>query len=136
MESTQLRKTQLFILFGGLFGFLSVLAGAFGAHALRGSVSAEDLATFQTAVQYQMYHSLLLVLCGALVSQSKELQFLKWLTWSGKCAVLGIFVFSGSLYLLVLTNARWWGAVTPLGGGSFLAAWFCLAKAGKYLLLR
>ena len=136
METTLLKKIQLFILFGGLFGFLSVLAGAFAAHSLRSKISAGDLAIFQTAAQYQMYHAVLLVLLAALAAQSKEAQFLKWLSWSGKAAVLGIVLFSGSLYLLVLTDTRWLGAITPLGGISFLAAWFCLAKGGKYLLLR
>ena len=135
IATTQLKKVQLFILFGGLFGFLSVLMGAFAAHSLRNKVSAADLVIFQTGTQYQMYHSLLLVLLGALSAHSKDAQFLKWLSWSGKATVLGIFLFSGSLYLLVLTDTRWWGAITPLGGISFLAAWFCLARGGKYLLL-
>jgi uncharacterized membrane protein YgdD (TMEM256/DUF423 family) len=102
-------------LVGGLIGFFGVAAGAFGAHALRTIVSPARLETFEVAVRYQMYHALALVLAG-------------WLGATGAawCFVAGTVIFSGSLYLLVLTEQRWLGAVTPIGGLLFLAGWLLL----------
>jgi uncharacterized membrane protein YgdD (TMEM256/DUF423 family) len=107
-------------LVGGLIGFLGVAAGAFGAHALRSLVTAARLETFEVAVRYQMYHALAVVLAG-------------WLGATGAawCFVAGTVIFSGSLYLLVLTDQRWLGAVTPLGGLLLLAGWFLLAFSSR-----
>jgi uncharacterized membrane protein YgdD (TMEM256/DUF423 family) len=114
------------LLVGGIFGFLAVGLGAFGAHGLKTKLNVEQLATFQTGVQYQMYHALglgLVALSSAILSQSSVL------AWAGWSFVVGVVLFSGSLYMLVLTNSRRWGLVTPLGGIFFLLGWGLLIFA-------
>lgn len=117
---------RLVIAAGALAALAGVGAGAFGAHALRGTLSGPMAAIWQTAVLYHLVHALGLVLVGTI---------LHWLPASGwvrLAAVLlaaGIVVFSGSLYLLALTGQRWLGAVTPLGGLAFLCGWAALAAA-------
>jgi uncharacterized membrane protein YgdD (TMEM256/DUF423 family) len=105
---------------------LAVALGAFGAHALQSRLPIEDRAIFETGVRYQMYHALALF-AVAFVQR-----------WGGRPSraaaagwafVAGIVLFSGSLYALVLTGVRMWGAVTPLGGLAFLAGWTMLAFA-------
>lgn len=115
--------TRLFFLLGTLFAGLAVGLGAFGAHGLRGVLSAEDLQTFEVGVRYQMYHALGLVGVAWAASrwESSTVIIAGWLF------VAGILLFSGSLYLLVLTGPRWLGAVTPLGGVAFLVGWGLLA---------
>jgi uncharacterized membrane protein YgdD (TMEM256/DUF423 family) len=108
---------------GALFGFLAVALGAFGAHGLEGRLSPADLATFETAVRYQMYHALALILVGATAATLPGFR----VRAAGWAFASGILVFSGSLYLLVLTGHRWLGAVTPLGGVAFLVGWAALA---------
>ncbi len=115
--------TRLFVLIGALVAGLAVAAGAFGAHALADRVSAARLETFETAVQYQMYHALALVLTGLLAQHSAA----DALAWAGYLFAAGILIFSGSLYVLVLTDTAWLGAVTPLGGVAFIAGWALLA---------
>jgi uncharacterized membrane protein YgdD (TMEM256/DUF423 family) len=116
---------RAFASIGALLGFLAVAAGAFGAHALRARLTPEDLSVFETAARYQMYHALALVGAAWVVG--------RWpgaaATASGWLFLLGTLVFSGSLYLLVLTGARWLGAVTPIGGLALLAGWLALAWA-------
>ena len=115
---------------GGIFGFLGVAAGAFGAHALRSRLSPELLAVFETGARYQMYHALALlaVALAAARAPSQALRAAGWLFTAG------ILVFSGSLYLLALTGVRAWGAVTPIGGLCFLAGWIALALAARAVL--
>jgi uncharacterized membrane protein YgdD (TMEM256/DUF423 family) len=109
---------------GSVLGFLSVALGAFGAHALKDFLVANQrLATYETAVQYQMYHSLALVTTGILGLLLPKSDF----GWVGVLFLAGIFIFSGSLYFLCSTGIRWLGAITPLGGVSFLAGWLWLA---------
>ena len=114
---------RLFIGIGALLAGLSVALGAFGAHGLRDTLSPEDLATFEMGARYQMYHALaLLAVAWAYARWEAPLvQVAGWLF------VIGILIFSGSLYALVLTGQRWLGAVTPLGGVALLAAWVVLA---------
>ncbi|MGH9341184.1 MAG: DUF423 domain-containing protein [Acidobacteriota bacterium] len=112
---------RLFFGLGAVFGFLSVAAGAFGAHGLRGRLSPEMLEVYEVAVRYQMYHALALLIVGLLAARAAGLAN----TAAGWLFVLGILIFSGSLYLLSLTGARWWGAVTPMGGLCLLAGWVC-----------
>ena len=117
---------KTFFTIGSICCGLAVGLGAFGAHALRARLDAADLAIFETGVRYQFYHGLALLVL-ALASQ--------WLAkssvtpWVGGLFCAGILLFSGSLYLLVLTNTRWLGAVTPLGGVCFLLGWAALAWA-------
>ncbi|HUN70190.1 MAG TPA: DUF423 domain-containing protein [Burkholderiales bacterium] len=116
---------RIFFTIGSLFGFLGVALGAFGAHALKSRLDADLLVTFEVGVRYQMYHALALLAIGWAHT--------KWpgaiLTASGWLFVAGTLVFSGSLYALSLSGARWLGAITPLGGIALLAGWLCLAWA-------
>lgn len=114
-------KTWLIV--GASLAGLAVLLGAFGAHGLKSKVSPEDLAIFETGVRYHMYHALGLLLIGIIgfnVSQD-VIQIPAYLISAG------IIIFSGSLYLLVLTDTRWLGAITPIGGVCFIAGWILLA---------
>jgi uncharacterized membrane protein YgdD (TMEM256/DUF423 family) len=115
----------VFFALGAISALLAVAAGAFGAHALRERLAADRLAVFETAARYQMYHALALLVAGWAVAR-----------WPGGAAVAagwlfvaGTLVFSGSLYLLTLTGARWLGAITPLGGLAFILGWAALAWA-------
>lgn len=112
---------------GGLLALLAVMAGAFGAHGLRGLVSERGLEVFQTAVTYQMYHSIALVLVAILAALGLSR---KLLGWAAGFYLAGILLFSGSLYLLVLTEIRWIGPITPLGGACFMVGWALLIAAG------
>jgi uncharacterized membrane protein YgdD (TMEM256/DUF423 family) len=118
---------RLFFSLGAVFAMIAVAAGAFGAHALRERLGPEYLAVFETAARYQMYHALALLAVAWAVN--------RWpgplLTWAGWLFMVGIVLFSGSLYALALTGARWLGAVTPLGGVAFLAGWVCLALSPR-----
>jgi len=102
----------------------AVALGAFGAHALKLRLAAEMLTTYQTAVQYHFWHALGLLGVGVLMMRSPDSRVLAWVAW---LLVAGLVLFSGSLYLLALTGATWLGAVTPLGGVAFIAAWLGLA---------
>lgn len=114
---------------GALFGFLGVGLGAFGAHALKTRLSPEMLGIFEIGVRYQMYHALAMVLVGVVaLSRPSGL-----LTASGMAFAAGVLVFSGSLYVLALTETRWLGAITPLGGLAFLIGWVLFAWAAASL---
>jgi len=117
-------RTFLFI--GALAGFLGVAFGAFGAHGLRNRLSPDMLAVFETAVRYQMYHALALLLTAALAARSDG-----WLvSMAGWAFTAGLLLFSGSLYVLALTGITMFGAITPLGGIAFLIGWACLLVVG------
>lgn len=117
---------RLFISLGALSGFLSVAAGAFGAHALRDRLPADLLGVFQTGVSYQMYHALGLLAVGILLARY-SIDGSAWLSAAGWLFVAGTVLFSGSLYLLALSGTTWLGAITPLGGVAFLLGWLALA---------
>jgi uncharacterized membrane protein YgdD (TMEM256/DUF423 family) len=114
---------RLFFSLGAASAFLAVAAGAFGAHSLRGRLSADLLAVFETAARYQIYHALALfaVAWAATRWPSGSIQ------WAGWLFLIGTILFSGSLYALSLTGTRWLGAITPLGGLAFLGGWILLA---------
>ena len=112
--------TKIFIVLASLNGFLAVSIGAFAAHALRDRLAQEMLNTFQTGVQYHMYHALALFGVGVLSLHFPNSALIRA---AGYLFVLGIILFSGSLYTLSVTGVRWLGAITPLGGVAFLAAW-------------
>jgi len=112
---------------GGCLALLAVMAGAFGAHGLRGLVSERDLEVFQTAVTYQMYHAIALVMVALLSGMGLSR---KLLGWAAGFYLAGIALFSGSLYLLVLTDVRWLGPVTPVGGVCFMVGWVLLIISG------
>jgi uncharacterized membrane protein YgdD (TMEM256/DUF423 family) len=117
---------RVFISIGAASGLLAVAAGAFGAHALRERLSATALDTFQTGAQYQMYHALATLAVGILLARF-SIEGSAWLNAAGWLFVAGTVLFSGSLYLLAVTDVRWLGAITPLGGVAFLAGWLALA---------
>ena len=121
---------QLTLTLGAIGGLLGVAFGAFGAHALRNRLDHHALGIFETAVQYQFIHSLALLAVGILMLQAPSSMLLRS---SAALLIIGICIFSGSLYLLSLTGFRWLGAVTPIGGLAFIAAWACLA-AGAWTL--
>ncbi len=115
-------KNQALVV-AAIFGFLGVALGAFGAHSLEAILKAnERLETWHTAVLYQFVHAGLLLVLGILQA-AKPAKLLRIATW---CSVIGILIFSGSLYILSITNIKWLGAITPIGGLSFLAAWALL----------
>jgi uncharacterized membrane protein YgdD (TMEM256/DUF423 family) len=113
-----------FMLIGSLAGFLGVAAGAFGAHALRSRLSSDMLAVFETAVRYQMYHALALLITAAVIGRVGDARLLSIAGWS---FITGVVLFSGSLYGLALSGTPGLGAITPLGGVAFLLGWGCLA---------
>jgi len=116
-------RTFLFV--GALMGFLGVALGAFGAHGLRGRLSPEMLAVFETGVRYHMYHALALIATAAFMTKLDG----RAVTAAGWCFTAGIFIFSGSLYALALSGVTVLGAITPIGGLAFLAGWILLAVA-------
>ncbi len=113
-----------FVIFAALNGFIAVALGAFAAHGLKNSLTPDLLSTFQTGVQYHMYHALALFGVGLLALHFPGNTLLRV---SGYLFLLGILFFSGSLYTLSLTGVRWLGAITPIGGVLFLAGWATLA---------
>ena len=117
---------RIFVMLGSVNMFLAVALGAFGAHGLKSRVSAELLTVWQTAVLYHLAHALGLLLVGLLASHLP----VKAAGWT---LFTGIVLFSGSLYLLVLTGFRPLGIITPLGGVAFLAGWLLLALAALKL---
>ena len=120
-----MRAARLFLLFGATYGLLGVIFGAFGAHALRARLTPEMLAIYHTGVEYQFYHAFALLAVGVLclVRPGPGLSLAGW------CFAAGVPLFSGSLYLLVLSDTRWLGAVTPLGGLLFMVGWGVLIWA-------
>ncbi len=114
-----------FLLFGAANGFLAVLLGAFGAHDLRSRISSDLYAAFQTGVDYQALHALLLLSIGLLALHHPS----RWLNRSGWLVSGGILLFCGSLYLLALTGNRALGMITPAGGILLLLGWLALATA-------
>lgn len=113
---------KIFITLGSLLAFLSVAFGAFGAHVLKARLGDHYLSIFQTGVQYQMFHSLGLILIGILAS-SVIRGSAGTLQWAGWLMVLGVVLFSGSLYALSISRVDVLGAITPFGGVAFLVSW-------------
>jgi uncharacterized membrane protein YgdD (TMEM256/DUF423 family) len=116
---------KTFLLIGALAGFLGVALGAFGAHGLRGRLSPDMLAVFETGVRYHMYHALAIILVGLIAARLDG-----WLIRAaGWCFSAGIVLFSGSLYSLSISGITILGAITPLGGLAFLLGWSFLVAA-------
>lgn len=114
---------RLFLLLGSLSGFTGVALGAFAAHGLRGRLAEDMLEVFQTGVRYQLCHALALLFLGLALARWPRAEF----SAAGWLFVFGTVVFSGSLYALSLSGARWLGAVTPIGGLAFLLGWLAVA---------
>jgi uncharacterized membrane protein YgdD (TMEM256/DUF423 family) len=117
---------KLFISLGSINAAIAVALGAFGAHALKNSLSKDMLAVFETGVQYHFYHALGLLVVGLIATHLPESSLLQW---SGWLMVAGIVFFSGSLYILAGSGISWLGAITPIGGTAFIVAWLLLAIA-------
>ncbi|WP_243387249.1 DUF423 domain-containing protein [Bacillus kexueae] len=122
---------KLFLILGAINAFLTVALGAFGAHALEGKIPQKYIETWQTGVQYQMFHALGLFVVAFVMDKLPQTSLV---TWAGWLMFVGILLFSGSLYVLSLTQVKVLGAITPLGGVSFIVAWILLMVAVfKYL---
>ena len=117
---------SLLLALGAVSGAISVMLGAFGAHALKARMSADALSAFQTAVQYQMMHSLALIAVGLWLLRHPEDMLSRY---AALAFCFGILFFSGSLYGLTLGGPRWLGPVTPIGGTLFIAGWLLFAVA-------
>ncbi|PIQ35256.1 MAG: hypothetical protein COW63_01270 [Bacteroidetes bacterium CG18_big_fil_WC_8_21_14_2_50_41_14] len=104
---------------------LAVAIGAFGAHALKPRLTEEMMQVYKTGVEYHFYHALGLLLIGILSTAWPS----GWLNWSALLIGLGIILFSGSLYVMAITGIKWVGAITPLGGLSFISGWVLLFVA-------
>lgn len=118
--------SRLFLIAGAISAALAVMLGAFGAHALREALTPDFKAVYQTANTYHFYHSLGLLLIAVVARYKPASAYLRWAGWS---MLIGIGLFSGSLYLLSISEVRWLGAITPIGGIAFIAAWLLLALA-------
>jgi uncharacterized membrane protein YgdD (TMEM256/DUF423 family) len=105
-----------------LSGLIAVVAGALGVHALKNRIAPEMLQAFETGARYQMFHALALLAVGAAADSGARAA-----VWSGRLFVAGTVLFSGSLYVMALSGARIWGAVTPLGGLCLMGGWLALA---------
>lgn len=120
--------TNLIIAIGAFNAFLAVGTGAFAAHGLKDFLSSEYLNTFKTAADYQLIHGIGLIVIGQLTKVKPN----RYNMAAAAFMFIGIILFSGSLYLLTLTNTRWLGIITPFGGLFFLASWLMLGF--NYLL--
>jgi uncharacterized membrane protein YgdD (TMEM256/DUF423 family) len=120
---------RLMLMLAAASGFVTVALGAFGAHGLKGHIDPSLLTAFHTGVDYQGLHTLALLGCGlwGLQRPSKALGLAAW------SFLIGILLFSGSLYLMALTGQRWLGAITPIGGSAFLLGWAALLTAAARL---
>ncbi|MCM2333856.1 MAG: DUF423 domain-containing protein [Anaeromyxobacteraceae bacterium] len=116
---------RTFFALGAISAALAVLFGSFGAHALRGRLSPEQLAVFETGVRYQLAHALGLLAAAWAVERFGG----DAARWGGWLLLTGSVLFSGSLYALTLTGVRWLGLVTPFGGVAFVVGWALLAMA-------
>jgi uncharacterized membrane protein YgdD (TMEM256/DUF423 family) len=117
-----MHMTQLYRLMGSILAFSAVLLGAFGAHALKETLSAYDsVQTWETAVRYQMWHAIALILLSMISLTQPTPKMI------GPCFAVGSLLFSGSLYGLALDGPKWLGPVTPLGGLSLMVGWLLLA---------
>jgi uncharacterized membrane protein YgdD (TMEM256/DUF423 family) len=121
-----MHSVKLFLILGGVNAALVVVLGAFGAHGLKARITAEMLAMYQTGVHYHLFHALGLLVIGIVAAQVVDSVYLKWAGW---LMLVGIILFSGSLYLVSVGGMRWLGIVTPFGGLAFIAAWILFVLA-------
>ncbi len=118
---------RIFLLIGSILAGLSVAGGAFASHALKDKLSDRALEIFETGIKYQMYHALALILVALFLSRLETVPMT--LSSAGYAFIVGILIFSGSLYALSLTGIKWLGAIAPIGGAAFLIGWLSLAIA-------
>ena len=125
--------TKIFLVIASILGGLSIVAGSFATHALKEKLTQYSLDIFQTASRLQMYHALALLIVAFLLTIEEPPQ--SFMVIAGYAFIVGIAIFSGSLYTLSLTGIEWLGAITPLGGVALIVGWSCMAIAGWNLKL-
>ena len=118
-------KSKWLLSFTGLSGLISVMLGAFAAHGLKATLSPSLLSAFETGVQYQFIHTLMIGLTAILLLFNLGVKPQTYFFLAAICFIIGIFCFSGSLYALALTGIKWFGPITPFGGLTFMIGW-CL----------
>ncbi len=123
MTATAEQSMKILLVLGALNGALAVILGAFGAHGLKSRVDESMLAVWSTASEYHFYHALAMLLCGLLAKAFGA----SGMVTAGWVLFAGTLVFSGSLYVLVLSGQKWIGAITPLGGTALIIGWLMLA---------
>lgn len=116
---------KFFVAIGAFFGFMAVALGAFGAHGLEGKISDQALKTWEKAVQYQMFHTVSILIVGFALLKFQTAS----LVWSGWMFIIGILLFSGSLYFYSTTGVRALAMITPFGGVIFLIGWVLFGYA-------
>lgn len=116
---------KILLIIGAINGFIAVAFGAFGAHGLEGKITESKLETWNTAVQYQMFHTIAILAVGMLMQKISASS----LQWAGWMFFIGIIIFSGSLYLYSVTSIKTFAMITPIGGVAFLIGWVLLAVA-------
>lgn len=122
-------KPKSLLIIGSIFMAFAVAFGAFGAHIVQDILTPERFEVYKTGVEYHFYHAIGLLLIGV---ASFHIEKSAWLIWSSRLMIIGILIFSGSLYILTLTNTGWLGAITPLGGVAFILGWsFFAVSASK-----
>lgn len=115
--------SRTLLMIAAFSGAMAVMLGAFGAHGLKNRLTPELMAIYQTGVQYHFYHTLALLVCGLLIQTGVNNNFMRV---SAYAFIFGIIIFSGSLYVLAITEIRWLGAITPIGGLAFIVGWITL----------
>ncbi|MCC5906626.1 MAG: DUF423 domain-containing protein [Balneolaceae bacterium] len=113
-------KSKTLLITGSVLMAIAVAMGAFGAHIVQEMLTPDRFDVYQTAVEYHFYHAIGLLILGAVSVRMPES---KWLKWSGVSFFAGILIFSGSLYVLTLTDTGWFGMITPIGGVAFILGW-------------
>ena len=126
-----MHKAKSILVIAGLLGALSVMLGAFAAHGLKAQLNTEMIEVFKTGVLYQFIHVFGLIACAVLSLLSRQSEVKKRFYRAAICFIIGIFCFSGSLYLLAITGIKWFGPITPLGGLMFIVGWVLFAFAAK-----
>lgn len=121
---------KLFIILGAINGFLAVALGAFGAHGLEGKLTEKMLKTWEKAVDYQMFHTMALLVTGLLFAKVQSVS----LQWAGWMFFVGIILFSGSLYIYSTTAIKGFAIITPFGGLAFLVGWILIGYVGVKFL--
>lgn len=116
---------KFFVVIGAFFGFMAVALGAFGAHGLEGKISDQALKTWEKAVQYQMFHTVSIIITGFALLKFQTAS----LVWAGWMFIIGILLFSGSLYFYSTTGVRTLAMITPFGGVIFLIGWILFGYA-------
>ena len=123
-----MESQRFYLRAAAILGALAVLLGAFGAHGLKSVLGADTTAVYETAVRYHFYHALAIL---AVAVAADRFSSGAWWRWACRAWVAGVILFSGSLYLLVVSGIKWLGAVTPVGGSVLIAGWICVVVAAS-----